>query len=252
MKTININNSKVEIYDSIEELPTRRFHKFNKFMLIDAGIGSDLNDINAHIYKVMKFIDGGDTTSAKQQLENLRQSLYLIAQETSAKHLSFTALVRSIDGVEVTDLSDENLNKILNVFNSETASGLDNLIDSLKKKFEDELSIYFPGHSDDAIAKEQFDKIKQRTLLTIRGILDGADYAADIDLIDVFLVGLSKPQTFAGSASAEVHFEKTFEEMNIYLLKESGINVNSTTVLQYYSAFEYLKKQAKNNAKNGK
>ena len=49
MKREVINNHIVILYDSIDELPIIRFHKYNKYMLIDSGIGSDLNDINVHI-----------------------------------------------------------------------------------------------------------------------------------------------------------------------------------------------------------
>ena len=54
MKREVINNHIVILYDSIDELPIIRFHKYNKYMLIDSGIGSDLNDINVHIDRAIK------------------------------------------------------------------------------------------------------------------------------------------------------------------------------------------------------
>ena len=40
MRTTQIGKYKVEIYDAIEDLPMQRFHKYNKMLLVDAGIGS--------------------------------------------------------------------------------------------------------------------------------------------------------------------------------------------------------------------
>ena len=48
MRKIVLAKHKVELYDSIDELPIVRFHKYNKMLLIDAGVGSDLSDWDAN------------------------------------------------------------------------------------------------------------------------------------------------------------------------------------------------------------
>ena len=52
MKTVKIGERTVEIYDEIDKLPMLRFHKYNKMLLVDAGIGSDLQDFDTHIEKL--------------------------------------------------------------------------------------------------------------------------------------------------------------------------------------------------------
>ncbi|MGF2526095.1 hypothetical protein ACQUW0_27690, partial [Ralstonia pseudosolanacearum] len=42
MVTVKIGKHTVEMYDTIEELPIVRFHKYQKLLLIDAGIGADI------------------------------------------------------------------------------------------------------------------------------------------------------------------------------------------------------------------
>jgi len=37
-------------------MPIVNFQKYNKYLLIDSGIGSDADDIDAHITRVAKFI----------------------------------------------------------------------------------------------------------------------------------------------------------------------------------------------------
>ena len=60
MRTTQIGKHKVEVYDSIDALPVLRFHAFNKMMLVDSGIGSDLNDWDAHAERVIRFIMSDD------------------------------------------------------------------------------------------------------------------------------------------------------------------------------------------------
>ncbi|MGL5979408.1 MAG: hypothetical protein ACRCZY_00735, partial [Phocaeicola sp.] len=57
MRKETINGHKVEIYDSIDELPIRNFHKYNKYLLVDSGVGSDLNDINTKISLIQNYIE---------------------------------------------------------------------------------------------------------------------------------------------------------------------------------------------------
>lgn len=49
MKNVQIKGMNVELYDSIDDLPIMRFHKYNKMLLVDAGVGSDLSDFDRHI-----------------------------------------------------------------------------------------------------------------------------------------------------------------------------------------------------------
>ena len=56
MKSLLINKKIVQVYDSIDEMPIVNFQKYNKYLLIDSGIGSDVDDIDAHIVKIAKFI----------------------------------------------------------------------------------------------------------------------------------------------------------------------------------------------------
>lgn len=133
MTTEKIAGHRVEIFDSIDDLPVIRFHKYNKFMLIDSGVGSDLRDINTHISKIKAYFDK-DKVLAFKELDNLRQNLYMISEEISPRYLAFAALVKSIDGREVFDLSDDNLKKISKQLSTIKVSKLEKLITLLKKK----------------------------------------------------------------------------------------------------------------------
>ena len=85
MRKAVLGGKAVEIYDSIEELPIRRFHVYNKMLLVDAGIGSDLADFDRHIEKTMRLIQGKNPQMALVELRNMRTNVYFVQQNLSPK-----------------------------------------------------------------------------------------------------------------------------------------------------------------------
>lgn len=134
MKRLRINNKTILVYDSIDEMPIVNFQKYNKFLLIDSGIGSDVDDIDAHIVKVAKYIKANDEKKALAELQNMRQSIYMVNSEISPKYLAFAALIHSIDGKEVTDLSDDGLKTLLQDIREIKHSAITDFLVWLKKK----------------------------------------------------------------------------------------------------------------------
>jgi hypothetical protein len=206
-------------------------------------------DINDRILKIMRYVDKADKTNAKIELDNLRQSLYLVSQETNVKHLSFMALVKSVDGVEVTDLSDDNLKKVQKTFESTALGFFRNLLNTFKKKVDTELNLYFPGQFDDAAIKEYHDKLRSRILFQLDTIIRNADHKQEIDQIDDFLLTLAKPKVFSGKESTEIKYDRQFEDMCLFLSHELSLDIDKLTVLQFYNSFEYIKKQRKKNGR---
>lgn len=247
MKIVRVNGKKIKLYTSIDELPIINFQKYNKYLLIDSGIGSDANDVDDHIVRIAKFIKLNESSKALKELQNLRQNIYMVNNEISPKHLAFTALIHSIDDVPLTDLSDENLRAILEDLNKVRRSSLIDLLFRLKKKLDEELELYFPENS--AKEKSAYDKLKARTLLVCDKILRQADVQEQIDTIDAALFNSYTPKSFIGSTSAEISHDKSFESVCVLVAQKSGLDPKSMTVLQFYSALETIKKQLDAEAK---
>lgn len=134
MKTVSLNGKVIKLYDSIDEMPIVNFQKYNKYLLLDSGIGSDADDVDAHIVKIAKYIKAGSSEKALQELQNMRQNIYMINSELSPKYLAFAALIHSVDGREVTDLSDSGLKALLAEIKRVKHSSLFSLLANLKKK----------------------------------------------------------------------------------------------------------------------
>lgn len=247
MKKVQIGGKEVELFDAIEGLPMVRFHKYNKMLLVDAGIGSDLADFDAHIEKAVVYLKSKTPELAAIELENMRQNVYFIQSGISPKHLAFCVLVKSIDGIEQNDLSLEGLQKILETFAEIPNDELTAQMDAVKKKIDEELQLYFPKAFDDSTIKEYYDDLRKRTLLMLQTIIDGdtEDKRAEIDRITILLITYNKPHVFSGTDNAEIQHDKSFENMCLLISQHLHTDAKKYTVLEFYNAFEYIKEMLK-------
>lgn len=245
MKEVRLNKKKVVLYDSIEELPITRFHKYNKMLLVDSGVGSDLDAFNGHIERVIRYINKNDLKNAAAELENLRQNVYFIQSNVSPHNLAFAVLVQSIDGRACDDLTDDGLQKTLAEISGEKQKEVTEHFDSVKKKIDEELRLYFPALFDSSIAKEYYDKLKKRTEIILKKISGKEIEQSDIDGITDELVLFNDPKKFGGSESVEIRQDKQFERMCLLISENLHTEPKKFTVLEYYNALEYLKEMAK-------
>lgn len=247
MRKVKIGKFDIELYDSIEELPILRFHKYNKMLLVDSGIGSDLSDFDLHIEKAVRFIKSKSPELALQELDNLRQNVYMIQSGISPKHLSFCCLIKSVDGVEKNDLSDSGLTELLNIISDMPNKETTDLFESVKKKIDDELLIYFPSMFDDSVLKEYYTDMQSRTLLILDGIINGLtpDKEKEIEDITNLLLMYNKPKKFNGRENVEIDHDRHFENMCLIISQHLHIDAKRYSVLEYFNAFEYIKKMIK-------
>lgn len=250
MKSLLINKKIVRVYDSIDEMPIINFQKYNKYLLIDSGIGSDADDIDAHIIKIAKFIKANNSKKALQELQNMRQNMYMVNSEISPKYLAFAALIYSIDGKEVNDLSDDGLKKLLQDLKDIKHSKVINFLLWLKKKVTNELETYFPGDFVNPKEKEAYDKLKNRTLLVLDSIINNTDNTKQIESIDTMMLNMHAPKVFIGSESVEVKYDKQFESTCLLIAQKTNMDARKMTVLQFYNAIDNIKAQAEAEAKS--
>lgn len=249
MKTIKLNGKAVTLYDGIEELPMPRFHRYNKYLLLDAGIGSDLAAFDRHTERILAYLRQKDEKNAMVELDNMRQNVYFILQNVAPTQLSFAALVISINGEPCNDLSDEGLRKTFEKINGMTVQEFQENFESFKKKIESELRAYFPQLFEDAETKEFYDILKNRTLLQLREITDGKTDEDKLSKLTDRITTYTKPRLFSGSKNSEIEYDKCFENLCLAISQNLHTNPKRMTVLEFYNAYEYVKSIAESNKK---
>lgn len=251
MKDVRIGGHKVRIYTDIDELPMVRFHKYNRMLLVDAGVGSDISDFDAHIERVVRYIRGGKNDEAAKELENLRQNVYMILSGQSPKDLSFACLVASIDGKATDDLSDDGLRRVVAMLSDGTKKEASDRLSEAKKKIDEQLMAYFPAVFDDVEVREYYDLMKRRTVAMLENIIKGESDERNkaIEQMTERMVLYMKPKVFTGTGSVEIQHDKAYESLCLTIQKETGADPKRMTVLEYYNAYEYIRKIAKEKAR---
>ena len=252
MRNVELNGHKVQVYDSIDDLPMVRFHRYNKMLLVDAGVGAEMSDFDAHIERAVRYFRKGDNDNGAKELDNLRQCVYLIISEQGIRDLSFACLVKSIDGEPCDDLSEEGLTKVLHTLGGATRKELTEALDSVKKKIDDDLTLYFPDLFDDVTVREYYDAMKRRTVAVLQNIIEGEteDRQKAIERLTEQMVLYTKPKCFTGRQSEEIRHDKDFESLCLTIQKETGADPKRMTVLEFYNAYEYIRKLSKERQKS--
>lgn len=99
----------VKLYNSAQELPMRRYSQFQKYNLMESGIGSNISSIGMHFVKLNEYIGYSMQEEATVEVKNLFYNFFTMLTELNIPGLAFCCLLHSVDGVEVHDLSEESL-----------------------------------------------------------------------------------------------------------------------------------------------
>lgn len=246
MVKVKIGKHEVEMYDAIDELPIVRFHKYQKLLLVDAGVGSDIAGFDQKLEKAKRFIASEKPEQAMQELENLRQGVFMIQNETSPKHKSFAALVTKVDGKEF-GVTDAELDEITAILNDVPVGELADQLDSVKKKIDTELMLYFPRLFNDADVKEYYDLLKKRTLEVLKGIVEGLKepmQSEAVEKLTTMLITYSNPKMFSGPESVEIQFDRQFENLCLVLSEQLHVKPKEYSVMEFYNAFDFVQERA--------
>lgn len=245
MKTQRFGKHKVTYYETISELPITRYHIYNKMLLVDSGIGSTIADFDNHLDRLMAFLHRKEIENAYKEIDNIRQNVFLIQSALSPKHLAFAAIIKEIDGVERNDLTDDGLKETLSMIGDSPLGEADAAMESAKKKIEEELELYFPTLFGDSSVKEMYDLMLKRTKLVLNGIIEKTDKSEEIKDVTEELLIYTKPKDFTSEKSVELAADRQFERICVMISESLHTNPKAYSVMEFYTAFDYLKEKSR-------
>lgn len=135
METIKVGGLKLEIYSALEEMPARVFKRYNRYVVVNDYVGSDVGSIFQRLDSIKKLIKV-DPDGAIVEASNMEATLNLIVGDINVEMLSFASLVKSVNGKRVTDFSSEGLNKMIDEWSGRglTVGRIRGLLKKVKKK----------------------------------------------------------------------------------------------------------------------
>ena len=137
MRKISLGKDVLMVYETIKELPVKRYNKFQSYLMLDSGIGSTMADVDRRFTNLDTFLSAGKLKEAAEERNNLHYAIYSNINGINYKSLSFGCMIHSFKGKPVTDLEESSLMELLNKLSD---SGLTQMmvqeqIDDLKKNF---------------------------------------------------------------------------------------------------------------------
>lgn len=126
----------IHIYSDENEMPIGRYNKYQKMLLIEAGVGSTIEAIDGHYTKQISYITTGNTTDAIKEAENTRHSLLSVMSGISYSSLAFACMTAKIDALPCEDITDDGLERTVTLLqNTDLTQGeVLEAIEDLKKK----------------------------------------------------------------------------------------------------------------------
>lgn len=135
MQQLKIANHTVTLYDSVDEMPIERYHKFNQLLVLHSGLGADLDAAAEKVLLIRNLIAQKQNEKADVELLNLQQIFAFVYSSIDPRDRAFACLIKTLDGKEITETTDAGLDEIVKVFGKILSkSERDNVINTVKKK----------------------------------------------------------------------------------------------------------------------
>lgn len=138
MRTINgthYPHGAASFCETIKELPIDRYSEFQKYLLQDSGMGSDIESIQRHNEKIDLFLAANKIPEAITERTNQHFNFFFMLNQVNITHCSFAILVSSIKEQPITDYSETNLITICNQLGKQgfTHEQLTSILEDVKK-----------------------------------------------------------------------------------------------------------------------
>lgn len=147
MKKQVINHHEVLFYDSIKEFPVMRFHEHGRYVLIEAGLGSDTEQAAFRMQKIIGWYRAGKHKEVEGEIKRLYQCIQLTMRGENLNSRAFACMVHSIDGKRETSYAAPDLDRVIKTLSDSglTYGLMMRLLGDLKKKSISRLKHFFPS-----------------------------------------------------------------------------------------------------------
>lgn len=121
-------------FNSVNDLPIKRYQLLQRYTLIDAGIGSTSDDVIRHLHRMDEFIQVGDMESVSTERENMLMNFNFMLGEEYVKSYVFASMIKKVDG-ELIEVTDDNIDELVSMLEcSDITVGMIDDITALQKK----------------------------------------------------------------------------------------------------------------------
>ena len=244
MKVIQTKGGKhnVQFYDSIHDMPIRRYSKFNMYMMIDSQVGESIGDYDKRNARCTGYLAAKDYESARIELINQRQTVHHALEQYSPSGMALAIQVHSIDGIVYEKYTDADLDIILDKLDSIGFTRLqqDDTLEHIKKKIQSELLIY---HASKFSLDLNYNVAKINELKALADYVCGLDSSKEQLEAENEMLRLSKAEIWNiyVDGNAALAMENGFEEFLFLVAEHTKEDLELMTVYRFNCLLDYIK-----------
>jgi hypothetical protein len=128
-------NTKVELFDSVQELPMLRSATLHRYLALQAEVPTEGGSVADGIARAMQLGELKEWGQQSILLQNLLFGLHLCSEGIQPESMAFAALVYRVNGQVYDDMSDSGLQKVLEKTKNIPAAIIRQYLEAIKKNF---------------------------------------------------------------------------------------------------------------------
>lgn len=103
----------ITLFDpDIYKIPEYNWQKFQRCLILDAGIGSTVLEVIGHTDAIMNAAANDRKEDLSNELNNFRLSIYSAIEGINYSSMAFACMVQTIDGEAVSIVTDTDINEL--------------------------------------------------------------------------------------------------------------------------------------------
>jgi hypothetical protein len=236
-----INDIEIELYDSIDELPITRYQWFNRQMMIDSGVGGDLDAFNRRCVSIARLIDT-DASKAKVEIQNLMGSVHFMMNNVNPEMNAFVGLVKSVDGKDLpNEITDDIVKSTLSKIGGVKLSWIRRMIKKIKRGIRREMNTFLKKGNDGQT--RQYYQNLQTALERELERIQKDELDSDMGEIDQFLAESVVIKRYLGDV--QIKDITGFERVCSIISKYFNDKAKNLSTLEFYDRIELMKEANK-------
>lgn len=236
-----INDIEIELYDSIDELPITRYQWFNRQMMIDSGVGGDLDAFNRRCVAIARLIDS-DATKAKIEIQNLMGTVHFMMNNVNPEMNAFVGLIKSVDGEDLpNEVNDDIVKSTLPKIGGVKLSWIRRMIKKIKRGIRREMNAFLKKGNDGQT--RQYYQNLQSALDRELERIQKDELSNDIGEIDQFLAESVVVKRYLGDV--QIKDINGFERVCSIISKYFNDKAKELSTLEFYDRIELMKEANK-------
>lgn len=240
----------VEFYSSEDELSILRYTKLQKYLALEAGVGSDIKAISTRCDRIDAFIEENKLNDAKEEVNNLKLACLSVVNGVGYYTLAFACLVATVGGQVADDLTESGLLTTVEKLHklSLTQSEIKEIVDDVKKKIDDSINIFYPNISNTTSQLIYNSKMKSYILNLCYAYMEDKIDEDEVEQLKHDYNWFStneSPKSFRENDPENIliTIEKNFFTLCSVMEENGTANPQSYSVIRFYGKLDYLNSQ---------